>query len=332
MKEEIDAAWDEGVAPDYPVHSFDDETAEDDPANSAGFIGGEADLRPPLAKGAKEDNAEKPSTGSAADAAEQTEEGDTLDEDLITRAMDAGWTRNEVSGFNEAQLKQVLSVHDRSAPRPEPQRAVVPEPKQEEPEEEFDIGLDPEMQDPDVIKAFKNLDDRHKSRNGVLQKQLDEVTGHLRRQAVESYQQDFDSWIAQLPDGFKEHVGEGATNTMDEGGSAFKTRNQIAIAASHLTSGMAGNGQSVPNQWAMFERGLYAILGEKAATIGREQEKEKANKRGKMTTAIPTHKKTKRPDEGTGDSVARDWANGFIAREGLGSITPDYTGDGLEGI
>lgn len=352
MTEDVKDAWDEDKAKDYPVQDFDDTAAEDDPTNSAGFIGGDADMRPKLKTG-DEPDADQPDTETTGEktepqsdepeadsepsdtvepSAEPDDDASEVDAGLTSRIKEAGLS--DLSDLSEAQLEKVLThmqrAEDRALLRPEPEK---PEARSSEPEpepEEFKIELDPEYQDPEVIKAFKALDQRHQAQNNKLQQQIEQLNGHMREQARQAYQDNFDSWVNALPTEYAELLGTGPTNEMDENGTAFKQRNEVALAADAMEARIIQNGNTPPNRRAMLKRGLYAILGDKATQIERTVEKKKDAKRRSRTTAMPTHKRERDPQQPLGDRAAHDWVRGWMQKEGITAALNDGLPSGQE--
>lgn len=347
MTEDVKHAWDEDKADDYPKQDFDDTAAEDDPTNSAGFIGGEADLRPEVKTGDEtetestgdkpepksdepEADAEPSDTASPSAEADDDAPDDTADVDagLISRIEEAGLS--DLSDLSEAQLEKVLThmqrAEDRARIRPESgePKADRPKPPAEEPEE-FKLELDPEYQDPEVIKAFKALDERHQAQNQKLQDQLDDLTGHARRQTQRANQNEFDSWVNSLPKEYAEVLGSGPTSELDEHSVFFRMRNEVAIAAGALEAQVPQNGNTPPNRSAMLKRGLHAILGDKVTQIERAIDKTKNAKRRSRTTAVPTHKRERDPQQPLPDRAAHDWVRGWMQKEGI----TDALNDGL---
>lgn len=334
MQEGVDAAWDESNAQEYPDHDFDDSAAEESPESKANFIGGTADL--PKTDDAEEEKTEQADTEESDTAMPGAEAGDDapeVDADLKSRANEAGWTDDEISGLNEAQLTKIVSAYEQPAVRSTKEvvnlNADPVKEEAKEDEEESPFELDPEYHDPDVIKAFKGLG----AQNKQLQEELGEVKAHMRAGAQKAYQEGFDGWIEKLPDEYAEFLGEGPTSDLDENSAFFKRRSEIATAASLMTSSMIQAGNKPPTDSAMRKRGLYAVLGDKAAKIEHAIETRKSAERSKKTTAMPTHKRTpKDPTEPFGDEAAYEWAANFRRENGLdGDLAPLPDGQ-LEGI
>lgn len=338
MTEDVKDAWDEDKAKDYPEHDFDDTAAEEDPGNSAGFIGGAADQRPPVPKDAEtttDEKTENKSDEPEADAeasdtvtpsAEPDDDAPALDAGLISRAQDAGLSRDDISGYDQAQVEKLLTIVERGQDRRMLRREGNKEQAAPEPEpvpEELNLGLDPEYQDPEVIKAFKALDQRHQAQNKELRDQLGELTEHMREQGRRAHQSEFDSWVASLPKEYSEFLGEGPTSELNENGSAFKTRNDVALAAGAMESRMSQNGNAPSDRRAVLKRGLFAILGDKVVQIERAIAKTGEDKRQRRTTVMPTHRTERKPQEPLGDRAAHQWAQEFIKAEGLGGAGDD---------
>ncbi len=339
MTEDVKDAWAEDKAEDYPEHDFDDTSAEEDPTNSAGFIGGAADQRPPVPKDAEtktDENTEEKSDEPEADAeasdtvtpsAEPDDDAPALDAGLISRAKEAGLSDDDLSVFTtEAQLERVLTHVQRAEDRALVRPTATKEPGEPEPEqvpEELNLGLDPEYQDPEVIKAFKALDQRHQAQNKELRDQLGELTEHMREQGRRAHQSEFDSWVASLPKEYAEFLGEGPTSELNENSSAFKARNDVALAAGAMESRMSQNGTAPSDRKAVLKRGLFAILGDKVVQIERAIAKSGETKRQRKTTAMPTHKRERNAQEPLGDRAAHQWAQEFIKAEGLGGGADD---------
>ncbi len=336
FEEETKEAWSEDKAEDYPVQSFDDTAAEEDPANSSGFIGGVADMRPKPKDNDTETTGEQPENETTSDepeadagtsdtvkpSAEDDDDApdDTADVDagLNSRIREAGLS--DLSDLSVAQLDKVLAhmqrAEDRGLLRPDLEKPTVDSDPQavEEPEE---FKLDPEYQDPEVIKAFEVLDKRHRAQNQKLQAQLDELSSHARRQAQTANQNEFDSWVNSLPKEYAEFLGAGLTIELDENSDAFKARNEVALAAGAMEARIVQNGNTPPNRKAMLKRGLHAILGDKVTQIESAIEKKKGAKRRSRTTAMPTHKRERDPQKPLGDRAAHEWANQWLHNEGL---------------
>lgn len=319
MTEDVKDAWDESKAEDYPVHDLDDSVAEEDPANSVGFIGGNADQRPVVEDKPTEETSDEPeadASDTASPSAKADDDASKVDAGLISRAQEVGLSTDDISDFSEAQVERMVAFAQRTQDRAALQPPPAKEEPRTEPEEEFKIELDPEYQDPEVIKAFKSMDQRHRAHNKQLQDQLDELVGHAKDQARRAKQNEFDSWVNGLPEEYSEILGKGPTSEMDENGAFFRMRNQVAINAAALG---AQNGSASGNRAEMLKRGLHATLGDKVIQIERAIEKKGESKRRRRTTAVPTHKREREPQEPLGDRAAKQWVREFIHAEGLDS-------------
>lgn len=337
MQEDVDAAWDEDKARDYPEHNFDDSAAEDSEESKTGFIGGTADLP----KQTSEDEPEKADTDDKSDTAEPSAEGAEAGEDapevdaeLRSRAKEAGLSSDEVSDFSEAQLRKVLTVYDRALIRPAKAQPIERgEETVEKVPDDFDLELDPEYHDPEVIKAFKALDARHQAQNNELRAELGKMTEHMQRSARQQYQEGFDRWLEELPDEYAEFLGTGSTLELDEDSDFFKRRSEVAMASEAMRSRITESGNAPPSQKVMLKRGLHAILGDNAAKIESAIQKKKENKRSKKTTARPSHRRERDPLKPPGDRAAYDWANKFLHEEGITQALDEGLPTGeLEGI
>lgn len=339
LQEDVDAAWDEDKARDYPEHNFDDSAAEDSEESKTGFIGGTADLP----KQTSEDDSEKADTDEKSDTVEPSAEGAAAGEDapevdaeLLARAKEAGLNSKEISAFNEAQLLGgFLDAWDRNLIRP-PKAAPAVEQKEEAVEkvpDEFKLELDPEYHDPEVIKAFKALEARHQAQNKELRVELGKMTEHMQRSARQQYQEGFDRWMETLPKEYAEFLGSGSTLELDEDSDFFKRRSEVAMASEAMRSRITESGNAPPSQSVMLKRGLHAILGDNAAKIESAIQNKKDDKRSKKTTARPSHRRERDPLKPPGDRAAHDWVKNFLHDEGITQALDEGLPSGeLEGI
>jgi hypothetical protein len=152
------------------------------------------------------------------------------DDDL--RDMDASDLREEVRSREfDAKLEKVLNVRatmDRVQAEARESVRNTPQP------EHFDVGLTEETANPEIIAAFKRMQERYEKKIADLEKAVGETSQHVKGQV----QREEQSFARRVEKCFSKHpaiFGDGPIDKLDQSSPEFHFR--LAAVAAHRTNG-----------------------------------------------------------------------------------------------
>lgn len=220
---------------------------------------------------------------------EETEDtqSETVSDDLIEQAKQAGLQDSDIQGFNASQLEKVISLV-------KPEKTEKSEEKQtqeteQDDSEDFSVELDPDIYDPDICKAISGTAKQIKS----LKTQLDSVMNALSAQNQQNFEREFDGMVAGLGDEFEDTLGKGGIDAIGTDSDHFKNRCKVIEEMTALAVGFSETGKAVPSTKKLFERAVNSIFGDTVKTNARKEIASQLQKRSRQIISRPTSRNGK---------------------------------------
>ena len=297
---------------------------KNDPTSDAHSAGRQA----PADANSREAN---PQTGNPKPAVAAAE----FDAALLRHARDAGFSDEEARAFGDpAKLQRALTAYDREMlnlrrgrqngqptqqqqpPQRQPQTPPSQQaPREEQPardasgrfvprEEKFELKLDPNLVDPEIISGFNALQGHYESRIARLEAALEEAAPVIRRSWAETQQikvQQFDTALEKLGESFAELFGNDPTDELDPQSAHFQNRDKIFIAANELAEEYQARGKRVPRFAELVRRAAYSEFGDKLKQQARAEVKAELERRQEESTSPPSHRNGRGRETPVGD-------------------------------
>jgi len=187
--------------------------------------------------------------------------------------------------------------------------------------EPFKLELNAEMHDPQVVKAFDDLNNHWKGKYEAAEASIQMLTNAVQKHDTRQFESDFDALVGGLGDEYQGLLGKGRTSGLDENSIAYQNRMRVAEQIDTLARGiLAKNPQADPRLERVFPVAINAILGDKlkneVKTQTRQDLASRIKKRGKQIVSEPTSR-----DHITGGSPthrATTFAENFYKHKGVG--------------
>lgn len=226
---------------------------------------------------------------------------DAADDELIARAVEeAGFTEDEARAMSAGQLNAAMSAFDRrlaklarkddaadhaagapdkGKPAGGTQDAGAGKPGADD--AEFELKLDADKFDPEIVDAFNGVVGHFKAQVEQLKVSVKELIDR-NTQAEKSVQQHrFDGMIRNLGKDWAPLFGEADA---DPKSKTAKNRAQVQSEMEALRAGRAQLGLPVLSESVLFERALRSVFGDKHQSLARQHVQDQLrNRRGQFT-------------------------------------------------
>jgi hypothetical protein len=237
------------------------------------------------------DDAGGEAEGQEEDTEEAAAEKPAIPEELLYRAEQAGFTKEEALEFPSAKLLEKAL-----------QRATPVTPPAQKREEAASAAGDDELKlldmkvedgwDEDVVKQFHSIRDyavKQATELKALKAQFGEVHEYVSEQNRKAVEQRLTGHFEKASEQYGDIFGKG---TMDQVQGIHRVNRIKAVSEMHaLAEGYRSTGQKVPEEKVLMERALRNIFGEDAKKKITQEIAGKVVKRNKQLIARPSHKK-----------------------------------------
>ncbi|MFW6033479.1 MAG: hypothetical protein ACOCTI_08930, partial [Phycisphaeraceae bacterium] len=200
---------------------------------------------------------------------------DGFDEALLSRASEAGLSEEEARGYGSPEaLKHGLSVLEKLAGKA---ADLSREQETGEDEDAFDIELDEELIDPDVVKTFQGMKSHFEGVVGKLQGRIGELEEQLGEQVMASRLDRVDRTLDGMGEEYAELFGRGPRAGLGE--AEIANRQQVLETIDTLRSGYAQQGKTIPSDAELVKRAVQSEFGDKLQEITRKQLAQRTERR-----------------------------------------------------
>lgn len=267
----------------------------------------------PEAEVETESDPEAPQAEEEGDPEAEQEEGDDVDPQLEARALEAGFTKEEIAevGNNVLLAKLLLKMAPAAPAAPAEAKKVATDP-------EFKIDLDPKEYDEKIVQTLKDMQAHYDKKIEALSKEHAEnfssVTQQRQAEAAAAEEKAVDSAFAGMAE-LKQFVGSKPMSEIPKNSIAFKNRREIYSEAVAIKRGYEATGKPVPPLEKLLRTAAHAVLGDKTKTIATEQVRQQVTERRSQAIARPTMR------QGQGSTAspeqrARAAAQAFLEEKG----------------
>lgn len=220
--------------------------------------------------------------------------------ELLGRAKSYGLSEDEANAYGDSvHLERTLAFFDRKLATPERdnkslRQEETPKIKAEEQKEapkKFEVALDPDTYDPEVIKTFNDMRDFYDARLEEQGKQIQAMRSEQNVAYNTQLTERVDGIIAGFGDEWKDIFGEGSTAALDVGGEHYKNRDKVYGMMDAIAENLKRRGEKIPHLKELLNRARAAVFTDKIETMTRKSIAQKVTKRNKQGLARPAGRK-----------------------------------------
>ena len=222
------------------------------------------------------DEAIAPAADAGSDAAAKAggEGQDQVDADLAARAMALGLGETEIKSFssNPQSLAKVLDAYDKAVAV-----SVPPAPKAEKSDEQgdFQITLDPEIYDKDVVSQFQKLNEHWSRKFAALSQDVSQTKAQARSERISGH-------FSGLDDEWRE--------LFDDSSRGSANRRKVERHMEVLAAGHKAVEGTVPAEGDLFQRAVRAVFPDHVAAVTRRTVADKLRNQAGQFIAQPTQR------------------------------------------
>lgn len=240
--------------------------------------------------------------------------GYTPSDDMLEAAHFAGISSEEAGGYSSGSaLARAIAVR----PTPRSETEVPPQREPEKPPAERfkfnnldSLTAKDEDGEPDYDKGIRALPSELERMNEHYAGEMDRIS-----KTVQSLQKDagvvreqqrieqFDSFVNDLGDEYKDVFGKGKTLDMNTNSSQFKNRQNMADIIVNMERGQQQGGVAVSSLKSLLTLARNAVAGDKMAEIQRKKISSGLKKRSKQFQSKPTQREGS--ELGVNDAIAQ---------------------------
>ena len=210
--------------------------------------------------------------GAGAERVAQEAAKVAVSDETLARAVNVGIPVADARELSPGLLERIIAARELELEQVEVEDARK---IQESPDETIDPfaglpKLDPEVHDPEVIKAFGSITDiarqQHKEIQDLKTQQSDATLAAQNARdadlevATQEVEQFFNKQVSELGDGFSDTLGTGDYSSLDRGSPQFAKREAIAGQMAVLFSGYEAQGQRPPPREEIFSTAARIVL------------------------------------------------------------------------
>ena len=238
----------------------------------------------------KSDTEDKSDGGTGKDTDETSgddKDKQAISDELIARAAEADIDQTQAKSFSSPEdLERTLTILEKVKAKPADDKDTGGEKEDADKVKTFEVKLDEELYDPEIVKAVKGMNEHYASAVGTLQSQLAETQQQLKElqdfnanQQTITFETQFDSMIDGLGDEFKELLGEGPGSKLDANSAQFKNREKIIEEMSDFVAARQNRGKPIPAQAEIFDRAVKVVFSDKANSLAAKRTRSSVKKR-----------------------------------------------------
>lgn len=219
-------------------------------------------------------------------------EEDLIDDTLLQRAFEAGFSITDARSFGTgSSLESAIEVVER---RLQPSASETTAEEERGLDLDLDLSLDKDVQDPEVISAFEKLSAQVQKLGDstkTLQQENKALKAELQSARTGSTTTEIDTFVASLGEAGTKLFGSGSTDTL--GSRTVGARNRAALrdAAESIVSYAKANNRRAPSGTRLMQTAMAAAFPDHVQQMARDELTSKVKGRRKGATMRPSHSK-----------------------------------------
>ena len=273
--------------------------------------------------GVSEDSA---SSGAVNESRPESEKGDKVDEpaqDLLSRAEGLGMSDDDIKSHSPEALEMTVRYLEEKAQVGKSSNEESSSGDEQDRDDEYQVDLDPDLYEPEVIDELERLNSFHHKRHERLQAQIDGMLDHFRSSVGDAFAVRFDSQIEGLGKDYSEIFGVGRGNQMSPSDPGYQNRQRLCEQMDILAQGYETAGKSVPEESDLFEEALSSAFRNDIEKIKTKSSRRRASRRGGQIISRPTQRRGS--ESSHPDDEAKEFISDFLSQNDLGdeSMLPE---------
>ena len=225
-----------------------------------------------------------------------------MESDFVQKLAKAGLLEDAIIQLDRNAIsaeERQAGTEDTDAPKPRGdaipsrgKRAPVEPTRPDTATSDFEVTLDAEQYDPELVQQFKDLGAHFQGRISELQAEVKTMRDRSAEQEVAATARTTEEYIQNLGDEWQGVFGKGAINELKANGPQETARVNLMAEAMALQAR-----HDVPFERAL-ERALYALHGREAVAAERRKIAGTLKAQRKQTAPKPTHRRGREMPEG----------------------------------
>jgi hypothetical protein len=245
------------------------------------------------------------------DKGKEAADAPNFGDELLARGEKLGLSKEEIADFGTPEMAAkaltLLEKRSQGAPAQPAEADKATQTAKPTGFEKFKVALDPDVYDPAIIETINGINDHYAKQFETMQGQLSQAHESLSRQQALQFEQQFEGWIGELSDGYKDVLGEGSGADMDKNSEPFKNRVKVLDEMETIAAGCSRMGKQVPPYGELFEKALASVFKNKQGEIARKEISSKLSKR--QIIARPSQRRGGNVDP---EATARSYVKQFL--------------------
>ena len=230
------------------------ETTTQEPADEYDFGDEIGDAGPKVAEPPTEEKIEEPESPKIIE----------ISDDLLTSAIKAGMSVSEAKSFGTDELlTTALAAIARASSTTKPTKASAA--VAETPVADFELNLDPDLYEEEVINAFKGMKDHFQKQLKAMQAQTDSVLDELQTQRQQDSERRIDGMFTALGGDWQDVFGDGPTTALRKTSEHAKNRAKVTDHMAMVEAGAKALGKDVPGD--LFHDTVESVFSEHLTTL-----------------------------------------------------------------
>ncbi len=190
-----------------------------------------------------------------------------ISDDLLTQAIKAGLSMAEARSFGTDELLTTALVAMARSAKNVKTTAQSGEKAAEAtaPVADFKLDLDPDLYEPEVIKAFEGMQKHVQDQMGAMQAQHKSVLDELHTQRQQDSERRVDGMFTALGGDWQDVFGDGPTTALRQTSAHAKNRAKVIEQMNMVEAGAKALGKPVPAD--LFHNTVDSVFSEHVTSI-----------------------------------------------------------------
>lgn len=328
--------------PEMTAEEFAAQYQVEDPAESQPDVDAtEEELNPPASTGDEDVHpAEEDAGGEQEPAPEVESELPTFDHALLGRAEALGLTEAEWQGFSPERLEAFVSGVEARSGTPAPDGEVKPgeegdeKPVKDKPGQEeatgFQLELDPDLYEPELVKAFKDLAAHNQEELAAMQERVDQLTQQQTTESDDAVGRWFDGFVEGLGPQYADLFGVGPGLELEQGSAHLKNRIAVLKEMDARYDRAQRDKTDLPDDDKLARQSVASVFPDKAEQLVTGKIASSVQRRSGQVVGRPSGRRTK--TAGTPTQEAEGFVREFLddvgeaedEAEDFAGIQPSY--------
>ena len=232
---------------------------------------------------------ETPVATDDTETSNSTEEPSPLTAEQINALSSMGFDESDLSALKDSPILEKIVSAATKQPNTDDVSTTSGDGVPGSPDESgndgsFQIDLDGDVYDPDLVKQLKSMHEHY-------DRKITELNAVIQSQGNEAYGAKVDRMFEGS--GMDKFFGKGQTSDLSENSQEYANRTKVQEELLSLTRGYEATGRQTPDFPELFQKAVRAAIGEEMSSEARREFTEKVEARHKNRISRPTNRASK---------------------------------------